>query len=83
MKVYALLDLFDNWNSRITINDNDLNPIIKGKYISKIVEKCTDPDGCYSGVLLMEVVAFGYYDHELTVRVRESEVENETDDKGT
>lgn len=96
MILYNFLNMYDNWNGHITINDDDLNPIIKGK-VHEVAEKYTDAHGrykTYSGVMAMKVVAFGFYDNELTVRVRETdnpvlfvveveEDENETDTEGT
>lgn len=61
MKLREFLDLYDNWNGVICVNDDDLNPIIKG-----------DPYVVLShgNLLEKEVVAFGFYDNELCVRVR-------------
>ena len=56
------IDLYDNWNGVITINDDNLNCIICDK-INNIVTL----DDAY---LTYTVVAFGFYDNELCVRVR-------------
>lgn len=61
MKLREFLDMYDNWNGIVCVNDDNLDLIIKGK-----------PDVVLSkGTLFeMEVVAFGFYDNELCVRVR-------------
>lgn len=61
MKCKEFLEMYDNWNSDAVINDDELNPIIKGR-----------PDRILSCSNLgeKEVVAFGFYDGELCVRVK-------------
>ena len=61
MKFKELMDLFDNWNGITKVNDNNLNTIIRHK-TSTIMEECTD-------LFDMEVVSFGHYDGELTIRL--------------
>jgi hypothetical protein len=56
------MNLYDNWNGITVVNDNDLNLIAKDKsYI--IIGTRTD-------LYNKEVVAFGFYDNELCVRVK-------------
>ena len=53
--------MYDNWNHAVVINDDELNSIVKGppSYILS--------SGNVGG---MEVVAFGFYDGELAIRVK-------------
>lgn len=55
------MDLYDNWNGILVVNDDNLKPIVKDK-----VEVALS----YGNVCEKEVVAFGFYDDELCVRVR-------------
>lgn len=56
------MDLYDNWNGTLVINDNNLNPIIKGN-VSDIMDS-------KQNLFEKEVIAFGFYDNELTVRIK-------------
>ena len=60
MQLKEFIDMFDNHNGITVVNDSDLNCIAKGK-TSDIAER-TDLHN-------KEVVAFGFYDNELCVRV--------------
>lgn len=61
MTLREFLDLYDNWNGVICINDDNLNLVVKGNpYVVLSYEKLIE----------MKVVAFGFYDNELCVRVR-------------
>lgn len=62
MNFKEFMELYDNWNGITTVNDNNLDVIVSGK-TSVIMETRTD-------LFDKEVVAFGFYDGELTVRVR-------------
>ena len=62
MNFKNFLDMYDNWNGAITVNDNNLDVIVSGK-TSTIMETRAD-------LFDKEVVAFGFYDGELTVRVK-------------
>jgi hypothetical protein len=53
--------MYDNWNGIVCVNDDNLNCIVKGN-LFVVLSK----DNLYE----MEVVAFGFYDNELCVRVR-------------
>lgn len=55
------LEMYDNWNGDAVINDDELNPIIRGRpsYILS-----------WGNVGGKKVVAFGFYDGELAVRVK-------------
>lgn len=61
MRLEEFLEMYDNWNNDVVINDDELCPIIKGppSYILS--------SGNVGG---MEVVAFGFYDGGLGVRVK-------------
>lgn len=61
MKLRDFVDLYDNWNGILVVNDDNLKPIVKDK-----VEVALS----YENVYEKEVVAFGFYDDELCVRVR-------------
>lgn len=62
MKFIDFVNMYDNWNGYITVNDDNLNSIVKGKTID-IMDN-------HNNLFEMEVVAFGFYDNELYVRVR-------------
>ena len=61
MRLEEFLEMYDSWNSDVVINDDELNPIVKGS--PSYVLLCGNVGG-------KEVVAFGFYDSELTVRVK-------------
>lgn len=61
MKLRDFVNLYDNWNGILVVNDDNLNPIVKNN-----VEVALS----YGNVCEKEVVAFGFYDNELCVRVR-------------
>lgn len=61
MKLRDFVNLYDNWNGILIVNDDNLKPIVKDK-----VEVALS----YRSVYEKEVVAFGFYDNELCVRVR-------------
>ena len=62
MKLREFLNLYDNWNGVVCINDDDLNLIIKDKP-SCVLSSPGD-------LFIREVLAFGFYDNELCVRVK-------------
>lgn len=61
MKLRDFVNLYDNWNGILVVNDDNLNPIVKGKV--EVALSC-------GNVCEKEVVAFGFYDNEFCVRVR-------------
>lgn len=61
MKLREFLNMYDNWNSIICVNNGNLDLIVKGKPDIVLSHKDT---------YTKEVVAFGFYDNELCVRVR-------------
>ena len=61
MKLRDFVYLYDNWNGILVVNDDNHNPIVKGE-----VEVALS----HGNVCEKEVVAFGFYDNELCVRVR-------------
>lgn len=65
MNFKYFMDLYDNWNGRTRVNDNNLNLIVEDN-TCKIAEERKD-------LHEMKVVAFGFYDGILTVRLKESE----------
>ena len=67
MKLYKLLDLYDNWNGTIRINDNKLDTIMEvpTKELGFKDGKFYDPT-----VLESKVVSFGFYDDVFTVRIK-------------
>lgn len=56
------MELYDNWNAITAINDDTLKLIVKD-VAWKIAEDRTD-------LHEREVVSFGFYDSELTVRIK-------------
>lgn len=61
MKCREFLNMYDNWNKVVCVNDDNLNLIIKDKPSIAL---------SYKNVFEMEVVAFGFYDNELCIRVK-------------
>ena len=61
MNFKNFMDIYDNWNGITKVNDDNLHTIIKGKTLN--IMECSELFG-------MEVVAFGFYDNELCVRVK-------------
>lgn len=61
MKLRDFVYRYDNWNEILVVNDDNLNPIVKGK-IEVVLS--------HGNVCEKEVVAFGFYDNELCVSVR-------------
>ena len=61
MNFKKFMDMYDNWNGIIRINDDNLNVIIEGKTVD-IIETRKD-------LYDKEVVAFGFYDGVLCIRV--------------
>ena len=55
------LEMYDNWYSDAVINDDELQPIIKGP--PSYILSCGDIGG-------KEVVSFGFYDDQLYIRVK-------------
>lgn len=65
MKLRELLDMYDNWNGITVINNDNLEPIAKGKtFIIAEDERFTN----------CEVVSFGFYDNEFCVRIYKEEL---------
>lgn len=62
MNFKKFMELYDNWNTIAVVNDDTLKPIVKD-VAWKIAEDRTD-------LHEKEVVSFGFYNGELTVRVR-------------
>ena len=60
MKLCDFLNLYDNWNGVLVINDDNLDCLYYGNFWNA---KISDFEN-------REVVAFGFYDNELCVRVR-------------
>lgn len=69
MKVKDLFELFDNWNIIAVINDNDLNCVKKEKIYYFFDNN--------NNLLDYEIVCFGFYDGEITIRIKD--VDNESD----
>ena len=61
MKLRDFVNLYDNWKGILVVNEDNLNPIVKGTV--EVALSC-------GNVCEKEVVAFGFYDNELCVRVR-------------
>lgn len=67
MKFKVFLDMYDDWNGTTKVNDDNLNCIVKARTMD-IGFNDTDTD--YSYLYDKEVVAFGFYDGELCIRVK-------------
>ena len=67
MNFKQFLDMYDDWNGITKVNDDNGNCIVKVK-TSDI--GFNDGDVDYSYLYDKEVVAFGFYDGELCVRVK-------------
>lgn len=62
MKLKKLLKLYDNWNDITRVNDDNLKMIVEDNTL-RIVETQEE-------LLNKKVVAFGFYDGIMTVRVK-------------
>lgn len=74
MKFKDFMDMYDNWNGVTTVNDNNLNVIVRDGTLN-IMECITNFHPFtkvknYKQLFEMEVVSFGFYDDELCVRVK-------------
>lgn len=72
MSLIDFLNMYDNWNGLLTINDDELmetvgDTALYSKWvISKFVDvKRNDP------IMEAKVIAFGFYDGELCIRVKQ------------
>ena len=61
MKFKTFIDMYDNWNGTTCVNDDNLNCIVEGNTYDIANRK--DLHDRY-------VVAFGFYDNTLTVRIK-------------
>lgn len=62
MKFKDFMDMYDNWNGRTRVNDNNLELILEDVTVN-VVDN--NPD-----LWNQTVVAFGFYDDVLTVRIK-------------
>lgn len=62
MKLKEFLDMYDNWNGVMCVNDNNLDLIVKGSVYQIIT--------AHKNLHRKQVVAFGFYDNELCVRIK-------------
>ena len=65
MRLRDLLNTYDNWDNNIVINNDNLEPILKGRVMNLY------DDGKMDDLLDWDVVAFEFYDDEIAVRIRE------------
>jgi hypothetical protein len=72
MKLKDFLELYDNWNGTTKINDDNLETIVIGNAtdIFDGLSGFLRHGYSYSRLWNKEVVAFGFYDNELCIRVR-------------
>lgn len=61
IKFKQFIELYDNWNGRTRVNDDNLETIVEDFTVS--IADRTD-------LFDKEVVAFGFYDSVLTIRIR-------------
>ena len=66
MTLKEFLDLYDNWNGITVVNDGNLSTLIKGTTSEIAFE---DGNLYDEDIMASEVIAFGFYDNELCVRV--------------
>ena len=64
MKFADFMDLYDNWNGTTRVNDNELNPIVEMRTV--MLMDLRENQNLFE----KEVVAFGFYDDVLTVRIK-------------
>ena len=75
MNFKDFMEMYDNWNGITKVNDNNLNVIVEGHTLA--IMECTENFTSTSSVenyeklFAMKVVAFGFYDDELCVRVKD------------
>ena len=74
MTFKEFMEMYGNWNGVTKVNDDDLNTIVIGRTI-KIMERMETFNPAtkvknYTELFGMDVVAFGFYDNKLCVRVR-------------
>jgi hypothetical protein len=71
MKFKQFMEMYDNWNGITKVNDDNLDTVVVGKTFN-IMYRALDLNKMesYDKLFEMEVVAFGFYDNELCVRVR-------------
>lgn len=62
MNFKDFMEMYDNWNGVTRVNDNDLNMIVEDR-TNIIMDNRKD-------LYDKEVVAFGFYDGLMTVRVK-------------
>ena len=64
MKLAEFLALYDNWNGTLVINDKNCNhyATVRLVYITKWLNE-------HKSIANAEVMAFGFYDNELCVRI--------------
>ena len=74
MTFKQFMEMYDDWNGITKVNDDSLDTIVYGKTID--IMECVEPIHelskveNYNELFEMEVVAFGFYDDELCVRVK-------------
>ena len=62
MNFKTLLELYDNWNGKTRVNDDNLNVIVEDKTVN-IYDNRKD-------LFDREVVSFGFYDNIFTLRIK-------------
>ena len=67
------LELYDNWDGVTRVNDNELNPIVEDRTVN-IYDNRKD-------LLNMKVVAFGFYDGIMTVRIKQIILQEKWDEQ--
>lgn len=73
MKLKDFIKLYDNWNGVIVVNDDNLNCIIKARINALMLRVATGKTDSekydIDDLMNKTVVAFGFYDNELCVRI--------------
>ena len=72
MKLAEFIALYDNWNGTLVINDRNCDLYAKVDFIN-IMKWFTE----HNGIAIANVMAFGFYDGELCVRIAYGEQKGE------
>ena len=76
MNFKQFMNMYDNWNGLTRVNDASFETVVRGSTVD--IMDCIEPIRSksdvesYGELFEMEVVAFGFYDNELCVRVKHS-----------
>ena len=66
ISIRQLFDLYDDWNIPVVVNDRNLNKIERFDHVHEFVDRIKSDPKLYEHT---EVMSFGHYDGELTLRI--------------